>query len=179
VEIGLPGVHRATHDGQGIVALKGPRSDKGLLSVVNTEIRDNGSSGIYSEKRKVVILDSDITNNGRNGVAFEAGTKGWIKNSSLSGNHENGLFFRLDGSNVTLAKGNSIRNNRLDGVSIQANGAAGFVAIKQTKIVNNGHYGVAKIAKGTVSAAVWKGVTVENVDQIFGNKNGAVSPILK
>ena len=164
---------------EGVAALKGPKCDKGLMSIVDSEIRDNGWSGVYSESRKVVILNSDIKNNGRNGVAFEAGTKGWIKNSSVSNNKENGLFVRLDNSNITLAKGNSIRNNQRDGVSIQANGAAGWVSIKNIKIVGNAHYAVARVAQGSVSAATWKGVTVESTEKFTGNGQGNVSPILR
>jgi hypothetical protein len=164
---------------EGVVALKGATNDRGKLSIIDCNIYDNGRSGVYTEKREIVILDSTIRDNGRNGVAFEAGSKIWIKNTTIRENKENGVFMRLDGSSLTLASGTNIRDNSRNGVAVESNGGSGWVSIKRTKIVGNHHYAVARVAKGSVNESVWKSISLENPENVFGNKLGNISPILK
>lgn len=164
---------------EGIVALSANRNDDGLVSIVNAEIYDNGWSGVYSEKRKVVILDSDIKNNGRNGVAFAQGVKAYFDNSSVSENSQNGLSMVLDGSSIYVASKDTFRKNNLDGIAIVSYGGTGSVIVKKSRMSENGHYGVSRIAKGNVAASVWNGVSVMDSNNYFGNVNGNVSPILK
>ncbi|MEI8103899.1 MAG: right-handed parallel beta-helix repeat-containing protein [Candidatus Moraniibacteriota bacterium] len=164
---------------EGIVALSASRNDDGLVSIVNTEIYDNGWSGIYSEKRKVVILNSDIKNNGRNGVAFARGVKAYFDDSSVSDNHQNGLSMILDDSSLYVASGDTFRNNKLDGIAIVSYGGTGSVVVKKSRMSENDHYGVSRIAKGNVAASVWNGVSVVDSNNYFGNGQGNISRILK
>jgi hypothetical protein len=164
---------------EGVIALKADVNDDGKLSISNTEIRDNGWSGVYSEKRKLVILDSDIKSNDRSGVALAKGVKAYLDNNSVSNNRESGLSIVLDGSNVSVVGGNTFRNNRLDGIAIVSNGGSGSVIVKKSRLSENDHYGVSKTAKNGASASVWKGVSLEEGNNYFGNTNGNISPIFK
>lgn len=166
---------------EGIVALKAAKNDDGKLSLVDVEVRDNGWSGIYSEKRKLVILESDIKENGKTGIFLEDGVKAWFDNNAVSGNRADGLYVKMGGSEVTIASGNTFRANRLSGVAVENDGTKGsVVVVRKSRLSENGNYGVAKLThNGTVSANAWSGLSVQDTNTFFGNKKGNISPILK
>lgn len=165
---------------EGIVALKASKSDDGKLSLVDVEVRDNGWSGIYSQKRKIVVLESEIKENGRTGIYLEDGTKAWFDDNAVSDNHADGLYVKLDGSEVTVASGNTFRANQLSGIAVEQGGASGSMTVKKSRLSENRNYGVARLThNGIVAASAWSGLSVEDTNNFFGNGKGNISPIMK
>lgn len=165
---------------EGIIIENGERTDKEKVSIVNCEVKDNGWSGIYSKKRKVVIMESGIKNNGRNGVVFESGVRAWIDNNSISENKGSGLVMNLDGADVTIASKNTFRKNGREGVEVSSFGMTGSLDVRKSRLSENGRYGVARISKiANISPSVWSGLVVEGNNTFFGNGLGDVSSLVR
>ena len=167
------------NDKDGIVIRQGGMANKEAVSIVDSQVRNNGRAGIYSEQHRVVIMGTEVRDNRNDGIALAAGVSAYIHNNAVSGNKGSGLAVTLDNATIVIDKGNSFRNNKYDGIVITGSGAAGTVSVKLTKIAGNDHYAVARVAKGSVSSAAWKGVTIENTEKFTGNSQGTVSPILR
>lgn len=178
VEIIEVEVRNNRHDG--IMIEKGERTDKEKVSIVKSEIKKNGWSGVYAKKRKVVITESDIQMNKRNGVMLESGVRAWIDDNSISENAGSGLVANLDGADITVASKNSFRKNGLEGIEVRSFGAAGSLVVKKSRISENGHYGVARISKGAnIPASRWNGLVIQSDNNFFGNVTGNTSPIVR
>jgi hypothetical protein len=164
----------------GVFIEKGERTDKERVSIVKSEISNNGWSGVYSKKRKIVITESDIKNNDRNGVMFESGVRAWIDDNSISENAGSGLIANLDGTDITVASKNTFRKNDLEGIEVRSYGSAGSIVVKKSRLSENGHYGVARISKvANVSASTWNGLVIQVDNTLFGNGAGNTSPIVR
>ena len=153
-------------------------SDKYAVSIIDSEVMDNNRAGIYSEKRRVVLINTFVHDNDNDGVDIATGSKAWIDNNKLSDNRGSGLKVSLDNSTILVAGKNTFRDNKHEGVEINGYGKTGTVSIVKSRFINNKHYGIARIARNTnVSNDVWKGFTQKN--NIFtSNNSGEVSPIL-
>ena len=165
---------------EGILIEDGERTDKEKVSIVNCEVKENGWSGVYSKKRKVVIIESGIKNNGRNGVVFESGVRAWIDDNSISENDGSGLVMNLDGADVTVASKNTFRKNGREGIEVSSFGSTGSIDIRKSRLSENGRYGVARISKSAnVPSSVWNGLVSEGNNTFFGNVLGNVSPVIR
>lgn len=165
---------------EGILIEDGERTDKEKVSIVNCEVKENGWSGIYAKKRKIVIIESGIKGNGKNGIVFESGVRAWIDDNSMSENKGSGLVMNLDGADVTVASKNTFRKNSREGIEVNAFGVAGKVTVRHSRLSENGHYGVARISKGSsVSSSVWNGLTIQGDNTFFGNVSGNTSSIVR
>lgn len=153
-------------------------SGKYELVIAKSEVRDNDRAGVFSEKRKVVIVDSIIHGNDNDGADIAAGSQAWIDDNNFRDNGGSGLKISLDNSSVFVASRNTFRDNGHEGVEVNAYGKSGMVNIKKSKFIDNKKYGIARIARtGNVSSNVWKGLT-ETDNAFSSNDKGNVSPVL-
>jgi hypothetical protein len=148
------------------------------MSIVDTEVKDNGRAGIYSEKRKLVIIESEIKDNDGDGVNLARGVEAYFDNNSISKNNKSGLSFVLDDSSVFVASKNTFRENKREGIEINAFGSVGFVTIKKSRISENHHYGIAKLQRSVAASKHWRHVVIENNNNLFGNVKGNISPVI-
>jgi hypothetical protein len=152
--------------------------DKFKVSIVKSEIKDNDRAGIFSEKRKLVIMETEVRDNGSDGADLSAGSQAWIDNNTFRDNDGSGLKVSLDTSSILVASGNTFRNNNHEGVEVNAYGKAGTVSIVKSKFANNEKYGIARIARvANVSPNVWKGLT-QSGNTFLNSHAGNVSPVL-
>lgn len=165
---------------EGILIEKGERTDKEKVSIVKSDIKENGWSGIYSKKRKLVIIESDIKNNNRNGIVLESGVRAWIDDNSVSENKESGMMANLDGADITVASKNTFRKNGKEGIEVSSYGAAGSIIVKKSRFFENGHYGVARISRvANIPASRWNGLVVQSDNVFTGQSIGNISPIVR
>ncbi len=165
---------------EGILIEKGERTDKEKVSIVNSEVKENGWSGIYSKKRKLVIIESDIKNNKRNGIVLESGVRAWVDDNSVSENKESGVVANLDGADITVASKNTFRKNGKEGIEVSSYGAAGSIVVKKSRFFENGHYGVARISKvANIPVSLWNGLVVQADNSFNGQGAGNISPIVR
>lgn len=165
---------------EGILIEKGERTDKEKVSIVKSDIKENGWSGIYSKKRKLVIIESDIKNNNRNGIVLESGVRAWIDDNSVSENKESGMIANLDGADITVASKNTFRKNGREGIEIRSFGEAGSIVVKKSRFFENGHYAVARVSKvANIPASRWNGLIVQSDNTFTGHSAGNISPIIR
>ncbi len=172
-------VKKSDRDGVHIDAAVRQAKYRALFDSV--EVRDNDRSGIYSEKRDVVIINSNIHDNGSDGIDFALGMKAWLEGNRINGNGGSGIKAVLDDAAV-WTKSNSIRYNHREGVEINAYGAAGNFGLKKAAIIGNGHYGIARVARTASGVNAFGGIilgTGVNDNRIEGNAIGATSRIFR
>lgn len=158
-----------------------PLNKKYQIYIGKTDVKNNDHAGIYAEKRNIVIMDSNIISNDSDGIDFAAGTKAWLENDRFNDNKGSGAKFTLDGANI-WSKKNGFRNNKHEGVEVNAYGVAGMISFKKTTLVNNDQYGIAKIARTVSGTRTFGGIVLEsgmNVNNISNNTFGNISSILR
>lgn len=156
------------------------RDKKFQVSISKSSIRNNDRTGIFSEKRNIVVMDSDIISNGSDGIDLAAGTKAWLEDNRFNDNHGSGARFVVDGSNV-WNKSNGFRRNDREGAEVNSFGLPGTVGFKKTAFIDNGRYGIAKVARNIAglknfSVSLGDGVNVNRLEQ---NHSGSFSPLVR
>lgn len=136
----------------------------------------SGMAGVYSDGRKVVIVDSIFDSNGLDGIDLRGGNHAWIENVKARWNGASGLKAVVDGSSV-WTKNSSFRYNKQAGVEVISYGGGGSVGVKKANIIGNAIYGIAKVQKGGKFTGLEIG-TETNVNRFEANGKGNVSPIL-
>lgn len=160
----------------GIHIDRGSLEKKDAVFIEKTEIKDNRLAGIFSEKRQVTVLNTDILRNG-DGVDFTSGVKAWFKDTRINDNRGSGLKLVLDGA-AFWSRDLSVRRNGREGVEVNAYGGVGNIGFKETTFIDNGRYGVAKVARGgKVETLLNKHIFLEKT-RIEGNRSGSVSRVL-
>ncbi len=168
-------------DRDGIHIDAAPRDKKHRALIDSVEVQGSDRAGIYAEKRDIVIINSNIHGNGSDGLDLAAGMKAWIEGSRLNDNGGSGIKAILDNASV-WTKSNSIRNNKREGVEINAYGAAGNFGLKKAQLVGNGHYGIARVARTANGLKSFGGIilgTGVNDNRIDTNGIGSTSPLLR
>lgn len=160
----------------GIHIENGTRERKQQVLIDRSVIKNNRMAGIFSEKRWVIILDSDITGNA-DGVDFTGGVKAWFEDNRINDNQGSGIKAVLDEASI-WSKNNSIRRNGREGIEINAYGAAGQIGFKKAAVIDNGRYGIARVARTPDGFKALGGVILEN-NRLEGNARGALSPLLR
>lgn len=158
-----------------------PRDKKHRALIDSVEIRDNAKAGIFSEKRDVVIINSNIHHNGSDGIDLAMGMEAWIDGNRINDNKGSGLKTVLDGASV-WTKNNSIRRNGREGVEVNAYGAAGNVGLKKADLIDNGRYGIARVARTAAGYKTFGGIilgTGTNDNRIESNRIGGTSLVLR
>lgn len=156
----------------GIHIDRGTLNKKDEVYIEKTEIKNSRMAGIFSEKRSVVILDADILRNG-DGIDFTGGVKAWLKDTRINENRGSGLKLVLDGATF-WSRDLSVRRNGREGVEVNAYGAAGSIGFRETALVDNGRYGIAKVVRGRGGETALKNITLNTV-RFEGNRSGSVS----
>lgn len=156
----------------GIHIDRGTTDKKDEVFIEKTEIKDNRLAGIFSEKRSVIVMDSEIVRNG-DGLDFTAGVKAWVKDTKLTDNRGSGLKLTLDGAKF-WSRDLSIRRNGREGVEVNSYGGLGDIGFKKTKIMHNGRYGIAKVARGRGAESALNRVYLDET-HLEGNRLGSVS----
>jgi hypothetical protein len=157
------------------------RDKKYRVSISNSVIKNNDRTGVFSEKRNILIMDSDILSNGSDGIDFAQGTKAWLQNDRFNDNRGSGAKFVLDGADIWNKK-NSFRNNKREGVEISSYGVGGTVGFRKTTFVNNDRYGLAKVARTVSGTRAFGGVILDNgvnVNHFDMNTLGNTSSVLR
>jgi nitrous oxidase accessory protein NosD len=162
----------------GIYIAEGSVKDKKMVSISECEITGNGWAGIYSNTRRLSIVDNDILENGSEGIDIESGSSAWIAGNRIKDNRGSGMKLRIDGSNI-WTKNNSIRENKKEGIDISFRGHAGRINIAKSKIIGNHRYGVAKIQRfprAADSTSLWnKYLTFDNKNELRDNRSDSIA----
>lgn len=136
----------------------------------------SGMAGVYSDGRKVIIVDSAFESNGLDGIDLRGKNNAWIENTKARWNGASGLKAVVDGSSI-WTKNSSYRYNKQAGVEVINYGGGGAVGVKKGSIVGNGLYGIAKVQKGGTFKGLEIG-TETNAIRFEANGKGNVSGIL-
>lgn len=168
------------NDGDGVNIKSGPLKDSKMVSISKSEIKNNDGAGVYSKKRRLSLVENEIRNNGSDGIDIEKGSSAWIDSNDVFDNEKSGIKLRIDGSDIWLRK-NEVKNNVRDGLEISFSGNSGRINVSKSEFKGNGKYGMAKIQRGSFSnnASLWrKYLTIESGNVIEKNKSGSVSEII-
>ncbi len=166
------------NDKDGIIIRPADTNDKYIVNISESEIKDNGRAGIYSEKRKLSLIENSIIDNDSDGVDLEAGAEAWIKGNKIKNNNGSGLKLTLDKSEI-WTKSNTYYGNDHEGLEVNAYGEAGRIDIRKSKFYKNDRYGIAKIQRGEFASSIWDGFTVQSDVIFWENKIGIISNIIK
>jgi len=151
------------------------------VTISKNEINENGRAGIYSEKRKLTIIDNEIANNESNGIDLEKSANAWIANNEIKGNSGSGMKLRIDGSNI-WTKNNTFRNNDHEGLEVYFSGAYGRINVAKADFIKNERNGVARIQDFAISVnseGLWnKYLTFENNNTFSQNKKADIAGVI-
>lgn len=158
-----------------------PRDKKHRALIDSVEVQDSDQAGIFSEKRDVVIIDSYIHNNGGDGIDLALGMDAWLENNRFNDNKGSGAKFVLDGASV-FGKKNGFRNNRREGLEVNAFGAAGTIELKKSAFIGNDRYGVSRIARTATGTRMFGNLSFGigvNDSRFDANTFGGLSPVIR
>ena len=163
------------NDRDGIKIGEGSTGKKEAVSITDSKIKDNGRSGIYSQKHRLVLMNNEISGNDSDGVDIAKGSSAWIEGNSIKDNRT-GMKLVLDGSDI-WTKNNTFRSNKLSGLEVNAFGKSGRIDFNKAKFIDNKKFGVARNARADFSASIWNGLTVNDNSDFISNNSGNVSGI--
>ncbi|HBP01521.1 MAG: hypothetical protein UY41_C0028G0008 [Candidatus Moranbacteria bacterium GW2011_GWE1_49_15] len=166
------------NDEDGIRIKEGSSSKSDPVTISKSTIRDNDWNGLYSKKRRVVLVGNEIYDNGRDGIELAAGSSSWMEDNTFRDNERTGMKLTLDGSEI-WTKNNAFRNNSKDGIEISAFGREGRIDISKAKFTGNDGYAIARVQKEPFGASVWNGFTSDARNYFLGNGKGNVSPVIR
>lgn len=158
-----------------------PRDKKHRVLIDETVIKDNGRAGIFAEKRFIVLLDSDIVSNGSDGIDLALGTEAWLEENRINENGGSGARLILDDASI-FGKKNGFRDNRREGIEVNAYGAAGTIELKRSAFVGNDRYGVARIARTAAGAGMFGNLSFGigvNDSRFESDAFGGLSPVVR
>lgn len=150
-------IKNSKRDGVHVNASKA--EDKYEVSIVGNKISNHDKAGVYIEGSKFALVSNEIYSNDNDGVDLESGAKGSLNKNSIRDNGGAGLRANIDYANVWTKK-NTYRDNKKNGVEVNAYGANGRVDLKDSKYINNKQHAIARIQRGGAKPAVWGGLTV-------------------
>lgn len=168
-------------DRDGIHIDSAPRDKKHRALLDSVEIFGSKRAGIFAEKRDIVVINSNIHNNTTDGVDLAGGMEAWFENNRINNNGGSGMKVMLDDASV-WTKSNSIRNNKREGVEVNAYGKAGNFGLKKASLIGNGRYGIARIARTQSGMKSFGGIilgTGVNDNRVESNGVGNTSPVIR
>lgn len=166
------------NDKDGIRISGGKADKKKEVSITDSVIKNNGRTGIFSETRRIVIMDNEIIDNESDGIDLATGTSAWVRGNTIKNNDGSGMKLALDSSNI-WTKSNTYYGNSREGVEVNAFGKAGKIDLNKSKFYKNGRYGIARIQRGNFSSSIWNGFTVQSNNKYWLNKIGDLSRVIK
>jgi hypothetical protein len=167
-----------SNEEKGVLIHDAPVSESKKVSITDSLIEGNEDEGVYSEARRVVLINDEIRDNGGDGVLFLAGVSAWINKSTINHNDKSGMKLTLDGANVWIKK-TRLSNNDREGIEINAYGGYGKIDANDSKFISNNRYAVARVQRGNFTTAVWNGVTIQPNNVFTSNGIGNVSAIIR
>ena len=150
------------------------------VTIDGVEIKDNARTGIFADKRDIVIIESNIHDNGSDGIDLAGGTRAWLEDNRIAENRGSGLKATLDHSRI-WTKSNTFRENKREGVEVNSYGVGGELGVKKATIKMNGRYGIAKVARTQSGLKGFGGLIIGsevNNNYFVGNKVGNLSNAL-
>jgi hypothetical protein len=110
--------------------------------IIDSEISSNNKSGLLLEKSSFLIENSLIKENNAGGIKIKPETTLMIARTEISDNgQESGIEAELENSNL-LIKDSLIKNNSFSGLELKANSKNFTFQLENTKIINNGDFGI-------------------------------------
>ncbi len=158
-----------------------PRDKKYRVLIDKSVIKNSDRAGIFAEKRFIVLINSDIEDNRGDGIDFAAGTKAWLESNRMNGNQGSGAKFILDEASI-FGKKNGFRNNRREGLEVNAYGAKGTIELKRSAFVGNDRYGVARVARTSSGMNLFGNLSFGigvNESRFEGNRSGGISSVIR
>lgn len=165
------------NDKDGIKIGKGSIKKDDPVIITDSLIENNGRAGIYSQKRRLVLIDNEITKNESDGMDIASGASAWIENNRIKDNDGSGMKLTLDQSNI-WTKSNTFRDNDHGGLEVNANGGEGRIDINKSKFLENKTFGVARISRNAGADKTFNGLTIQDNNVFEMTKLGTVSPIM-
>lgn len=153
-------------------------NDENKVSITDSVIKNNGRAGIYSESRRIVLMNNEIINNKSDGIDLAAGTSAWIQGNNIKNNDGTGLKTVIDYSQV-WTKSNRFFGNEHGNLEINSYGKAGRVDISKTKIFNAFGFGIVRVQHGNVEGNFSQNLTIQSNTEFGANKSGNISPITR
>jgi len=149
-----------------------------MVNVSESEIRNNGGAGIYSQKRRLSLVKNEVRDNAKDGIDIEKGAVAWIAENKIKDNEGVGLKLRVDGSEIWTKK-NTISGNDNGGAEISFSGEAGRIDLAKSKIYKNSKFGIVKVQRGGLSNSMnlWNRYLTFNGNQLYENPAGNISKI--
>ncbi len=155
-------------------------SKKKRVLIDKVEVDKSDRSGIYSEKRFLTVINSNIHDNGGDGIDLAAGTHAWFEKNDFNGNRGSGAKLVLDGASI-WSKSNDFRKNGREGIEVSSFGGQGTIGFKRAKISDNGRYGVARLGKTVKGMGMFGNLSFGigiNGSVLDGNTLGNLSPVI-
>lgn len=166
------------NDEDGIKIASGSTKKRDAVSITESIIKNNGRAGVYSQKRRLVLMENEISENESDGVDLAVGTSAWIEGNEFKDNEGSGLKVRLDESDI-WTKSNKYRDNKNSGIEIDAYGKAGRVDINKSKFSENKDFAIARISRNAVAGKIWDGLSAQTNNTFEMSKKGNVSSIIR
>jgi hypothetical protein len=153
-------------------------NDDNKVSITDSVIKNNGRAGIYSEIRRIVIMNNEIFNNESDGISLASGTSAWIQGNNVKDNDGTGMKLVIDYSQI-LTKNNRFYGNEHGNMEINSYGRSGRIDINKAKIFNSPGFGIVRIQRGNTAENFWQNFTIQSNTEYSANKSGNVSPIIR
>ena len=171
----------ANNDRDGIHIDSAPLDKKNRVLIDKTLVKYNGRTGIYSEKRFIVLINSDIISNNSDGIDLALGTKAWLENNRINDNKGSGAKLVLDNASI-FGKKNGFRNNKREGLEINSYRSKGTIELKKTASIGNNRYGIARVARTAFGARLFGNLSFGvgiNGSRIENNALGNTSSVIR
>ena len=168
-------VEKSKNDGISIEDAKVNKQN--LVGITDSLIRNNKRAGIFSQERKLSLINNEIKDNEKDGVVLQSGADAWIKGNEFTNNDGVGLRAELDESNIWTIK-NTYKRNEKGGVLIDSFGKAGRIDIAKSKFTDNANYAIVRLAHNGSTGKVWNGFTVNSNNTFRETHKANVSPII-
>lgn len=165
------------NDDHGVLLEESKTDDKYKVSITDSVIKDNGWKGIYSAKRRLVLIDNEIADNKNDGAEIEAGSRVWMEDNKFQDNGASGLKLTLDGAYI-WAEDNSFSDNKREGIEVNSYGETGTIDIKNSKIHGNDRWGIARVQRNSFNSNAWSGLILHSGVAIYENGLGSISNIV-
>lgn len=160
----------------GIKIANGNKSSDTKVNIIKSKIYDNGKSGIYSERRRIVILESEILDNDLDGIDLEKSVEAYVAKNEINQNNGVGMKVRLDNASTTITKNVFYKNDK-DGLEVRSGGKIGGLNVNRNSFLKNDNFGVVKILKDVDGFTDFRGLSVDASNTFSENKKGNISNI--
>ena len=143
----------------GIKVRRTPAVDDWLVTIQDSFIQNNGGSGVYAQKRMLIIEGNEILNNERDGMYLQGEVLAYVNDNKVKYNNRTGMDVMLDSSEL-LIENNSFDENDNSAIEVHAFVGYGSVEIMDCKFDHNGSYAVERVQHSAYNEAVFYGLVI-------------------